>query len=293
MELLSTLNSLYSAKYPLLSSNFPQNDIYIFNDIFYVQQSLTFLKLGGSVITDKATPYTVRKSVIQQIARELKKYKEPLVIAHGAGSFAHTSAEKYGGKKGYLHRPGLVRVSYDVRQLNTLVMEIFVNEGLPVLSFTPMSMLIANNGKKKHAFFSSLEIFLSQGFIPVVCGDVIADTSWLTTIYSGEKVLRMLTIYLKKKGFAITRVIELTDTNGVYDANNQTIPVITQKNWNHIASLVQGANTTDVTGGMRHKVEEALVFAKMGIPTSIINGLILNNLSRALVEKNTSGTRIF
>jgi isopentenyl phosphate kinase len=58
------------------------------------------IKLGGSVITDKSTPYTARRETIRAIARTLQKIKKPLLITHGVGSFAHTSAKKYGGNNG-------------------------------------------------------------------------------------------------------------------------------------------------------------------------------------------------
>src|SRR5690349_7395587 len=58
-------------------------------------KALVLVKLGGSAITDKSRERTVQKNILQQLARELKTSKTPLLISHGAGSFAHRSAQKY------------------------------------------------------------------------------------------------------------------------------------------------------------------------------------------------------
>jgi isopentenyl phosphate kinase len=59
---------------------------------------IILLKLGGSLITDKNTPYTANHGIITQVLKEIKEElnKNPalhLIIGHGAGSFAHQSAK--------------------------------------------------------------------------------------------------------------------------------------------------------------------------------------------------------
>ena len=51
-----------------------------------------FLKLGGSLITDKDKPYTARTQVIADIAKEIVAARKTdpdmeLLIGHGSGSF--------------------------------------------------------------------------------------------------------------------------------------------------------------------------------------------------------------
>jgi isopentenyl phosphate kinase len=67
---------------------------------------LIIIKLGGSVITDKAKPKgSFRKNVVLRIAGEIKraqnKKKFKLIIVHGAGSYGHPIAKKYNLNKGY------------------------------------------------------------------------------------------------------------------------------------------------------------------------------------------------
>src|SRR5260221_14747102 len=107
-----------------------------------MDQHLSCFKLGGSVITNKAVPYAAKKDVIRKIARSLQKIKSPMLISHGGGSFAHPSAKKYGGKDGYKSRWGVAKVARDAQEINRIVMDIFIEEKLPVISFSPRSFLL-------------------------------------------------------------------------------------------------------------------------------------------------------
>ena len=54
------------------------------------------LKLGGSVLTDKSTPYSARKWEIERLAKEIKSAlgDNKLIIGNGGGSFPHQPAKK-------------------------------------------------------------------------------------------------------------------------------------------------------------------------------------------------------
>src|SRR3989344_8694966 len=111
-------------------------------------KNITLIKLGGSVITDKDTPYKAKISVIRRLAKEIKGSGiTSLVIAHGSGSFGHTSAVKFGGKKGYKNVKGIAKVAFDAITINQIVMEILIKQGLPVVSLRHMSMMLAKSGK--------------------------------------------------------------------------------------------------------------------------------------------------
>ncbi len=62
---------------------------------------LTFLKLGGSLITDKDSPHTARPEILRRLADEIVAARQSnpamqLLIGHGSGSFGHMPAKKYG-----------------------------------------------------------------------------------------------------------------------------------------------------------------------------------------------------
>lgn len=254
--------------------------------------TLLCIKLGGSVITDKQNPYTAKRQTIKTIATSLKTIQTPLFIAHGVGSFAHTSAQKYGGKNGYTNKWGIAKVARDAEEINRIVMEIFIEAGLPAISFSPRSFLSSKNGKLHKSFFDPILQALNQGLIPVVYGDVIWDSSQKTTIFSGETTLNLISTHLQKNGYTIPQIIQLTNCDGVLDANNNVIAEITNKNWPKMKKYLKDQKVTDVTGGMKHKVEEALSMTKKGIRTVIINGNRRQRILHAVLRKKTIGTII-
>ncbi|MDP2649261.1 MAG: isopentenyl phosphate kinase [bacterium] len=254
-------------------------------------KNVILIKLGGSVITDKNTPYKARVDMIKRLAVEIKSSQiTSLVLAHGSGSFAHTSAQKYGGKKGYKSKWGVAKVARDAMEINRIVMNIFIEEGLPAVSLRPMSMMIASAGKLKKDLFEIIEETISQGLIPVVYGDVIWDKKWKSTIYSGETTLSKIGLYLSKKGYRVNKIIQVGETNGVYDDKGKTISSINRKNWRNIKRYVFKNNEADVTGGMEHKIENALTMADSDIKTFLINGSIIGELSKAFLGKTVKGT---
>lgn len=257
-----------------------------------MKNAITLIKLGGSVITNKSKEYTAKPDVIRRLAKEIKNANVPVVIAHGGGSFPHTSAKKYGGKKGYKNTWGVAKVARDAMEINRILMDIFIEEKLPVVSIRPSSLFFTKSGKISKHLFEVIPMLLSQNIIPVLYGDVIWDTDWKSTIYSGEATLNSIALYLQKNGFSILKAIQVGVTNGVYDENKKTIPEITKKNYKKFESSIFQSKNTDVTGSMQHKIESSLILAGKKIPTYIINGLVKNNLYKVLVDKHTERTVI-
>jgi isopentenyl phosphate kinase len=63
--------------------------------------NLAIVKIGGSVITDKKslTPKINSKN-LKIIAGQLKNFKLPYILIHGAGSFGHPIVKKSGIDRG-------------------------------------------------------------------------------------------------------------------------------------------------------------------------------------------------
>lgn len=255
-------------------------------------KKLIFIKLGGSVITDKNVPYKADIKNIKRLAGQLKKSKIGLVLAHGSGSFGHTSASKYGGKKGYKNTKGIAKVARDAMEINRIVMDALIDEGVPAVSFRPMSLITAKGGIVSNTFFDGVKLAIDQGLVPVFYGDVIWDEKWKSTIYSGETILDILFRYLIKNKYKIDTIIEIGKTDGFYDKNLQTIPVIDKKNWPNFKKFIFKTKEKDVTGGMLHKVDMALEIARLGVRTIIINGNKKNELAKVFLGKNFKGTTI-
>jgi len=95
--------------------------------------SIVFIKLGGSLITNKREQESARKDVLDrlgvEIAAALKKdpsLRGRLIIGHGAGSFGHTYAAKYGIRAGCKNEEqwkGYTLTADAVGQLNRIVLD--------------------------------------------------------------------------------------------------------------------------------------------------------------------------
>jgi len=253
-------------------------------------RDLVFLKLGGSLITDKNKPLTARPKIIRRIAREIKESLEEnpdiqLLIGHGSGSFGHAIADKYQTQEGGWDNDywqGFSEVWRAARELNQYVVEIFHQEKLPVIAFPPSAGVVAKNKN----FFSwdirPIEFALSQKLIPLVQGDVIFDTEIGGTIFSTEKSFQ----YLSKK-LQPSKILLAGIDKGVYKDvrdKNEILPRITPGNYHKIRSILSGSDAVDVTGGMIAKVELMLklVQERPSLEIQIFSGLALGNIKKVL-----------
>lgn len=258
-------------------------------------KKLILIKLGGSVITDKNKPYTAKSEIIRSLTQEImaawrRGYR--FVVSHGSGSFGHTSAAKYGTAEGLKSVYGLAVVQQDAVAINRIVNKIFLEEGLPVLSFAPSSFTLSGNKCLIKIFVEPVIEALKIDALPLVFGDVILDKKLGCCIYSGEKNLDNLIKPLKEAGYSVSKMIHCGSTDGVYDKNGKTIPTITLKSFKKFAGVISYSSSTDVTGGMLHKVEECLAATEKGINSLIINGSMKGNLKKAIFGQKVKGTWI-
>jgi len=264
-------------------------------------KKLILIKLGGSVITDKSKPFIARKAVIFRLAREIGTARKKLgkdtlfLVGHGSGSFGHTTASRYQTQKGLINKEsvkGLSLTADSAIDINRIVIKEFIKVGLPVVSFSPLSFVFAKDQKVGNVLLSGIKRCFDIGIIPVIYGDVIMDEKMGFCIFSAEKTLSILARKLRND-YKIGKIVEVGDTNGVYDQKGKTIPIITSKNFNEVKNVITGSKATDVTGGMIHKVEESLKLAKeTKIQTIIINGNTKKNLFFTLLEKKVVATHI-
>lgn len=261
-------------------------------------KNLILVKLGGSVITDKKKDYTLREANILRLGREIKSAlrtaKCKIIIGHGAGSFAHVPAHKYKTKEGLINKDSLYGMSVTedaARKLNSIVIKDFLSLGLPVFSFSPASFLISDAKVYGKSYLDPIKKALQIGIVPVVYGDVILDKVRGCTIFSTEKILSILAHELK--GEYRIRIVYATDTDGVYNEKGKTVKTINSGNFGSVKKSIQGSGAVDVTGGMLHKVEEALALVeKTGISTQIINGTRKNELKKVILGKKVVSTTI-
>jgi isopentenyl phosphate kinase len=260
---------------------------------------LIFIKLGGSLITNKDIPYSPRIDVIKRLGSEIQKAatKKPdlkFIIGHGSGSFGHSAAaqlKKSSKKKNHTDRTGFLTIWWAARQLNQIVIREFIDLGLPVISLPASASLISKERKIQHWIIDPIVSSLKIELMPVVFGDVVFDQKLGSVIYSTESLFS----YLAKK-LHPDRILLAGKEKGVfsdYPENQKLIPLITAKNYVSISDNLTLSSSTDVTGGMASKVKSMLdlVMHDKKLMIDIFSGEEENNIFR-LIMGEKDGTRI-
>jgi len=269
-------------------------------------KELVFLKLGGSLITNKMKPFTVRKEVIEALAHEIHSAirNQPdmlLVIGHGAGSFGHVPASEYRTRDGIPmtgplvnhdreskyanYWKGFAEVWYQATELNHHVMEALHQEGLRTMTFSPASSVLSSNGRILSWDTTQIRMALSSGIVPVIHGDVIFDEVRGGTILSTEDLFMYLTHQLEPDRLLLAGIEDGVWTD--FPARAKLIKQITPATFAEFSAAIGESAGTDVTGGMQSKVKQMLDLARQTSITSvqIFSGEKPGNLALALAGK--------
>lgn len=257
---------------------------------------LVVVKLGGSLITrkdrDKAEVNEgALKRVSGEIAGALRKKKLSLIVVHGAGAFGHVPASKYGLSGGFKRKEqsyGIVLTHSNMEELNRRVVKQLMDAGVNAVAFQPSAGGLLEDGRLVYFNIDAIEEMLRMNLVPVGYGDVLVDLRRGCGILSGDQLVP----YIAKELDA-SRVIIATDYNGIFDGDprdrkSKKIDVIDKEN----IGILNGRKTsgTDVTGGIKKKVEEMLELAGKGIPTEIISGMEKDYVRRTLLGEKGLGT---
>ena len=219
---------------------------------------LSVIKLGGSLITDKSEPYSMRREKFREIAREIRETLDKVIIVHGVGSFGHPPVKEYGLYRGYTGKENLLNLAKTQSIVFELRMELvraLQEEGLNAMIFLPSSQIIADGMRIEEFFTEPIERFLDMGMVPVLGGDIVADRKMGFSVCSGDT----LAVYLAEK-LGARRLIFASDVDGIYTEDPKRnpearhIPVIDLNNLESLAEIT-GSRFTDVTKGMAGKIE--------------------------------------
>lgn len=272
-----------------------------------MSKEIVLLKLGGSLITDKDTPYTPRLDKLTDLAQEIKTVLDSspnllLILGHGSGSFGHAAAKKHGTRDGLPAQGGILaaedgdeskeywkgfaEVRFQAAELNRYVMQSLLTVGIPAISFPPSASMVSKDRKVVHHNILAIRKSLDVRLLPVVYGDVAFDENLGGTILSTEDVFTFLV-----DQFSPSRILLAGIETGVWQdfpARTRLVKQIQLSDYEKMRAGIGGSASTDVTGGMKAKVEEmlALIQKNKGLTVQIFSAEESGFLTRALRGEN-------
>jgi len=251
-----------------------------------------FIKLGGSLITDKARPKHAHTQRIKALAAEisgLHKNNPEMVffIGNGAGSYGHYAVHetKWRDKKDDPMR--IAKIRQVTTELHYMIRDSLIEADVPALSFAAASFSRRSKGLAE-GWLESMFSYAKNGSVPLVFGDMVYDDKDGAYVLSTEEIIELVAKSWVKDGNKVSTIIYCTSVDGVLDANNSTIPVLDAKT--DLASI-GSTHGFDVTGGMAQKIaagKRALAFTDY---VYIINGTRPGSIVDAVAHKQV-GTRI-
>jgi isopentenyl phosphate kinase len=242
------------------------------------------LKIGGSIITDRGQPLAASPEEIRRVAEEVARAPQNLVLVHGAGSFGHIPASRYGLPERFSPE-GLRATHESVVRLNAMMVEALAAAGADPMPVHPFSALVLRNGRIDRFGLDPVSAMMENGLLPVLHGDVAMDMTRRVGIVSGDQLVLHMAKYLGAEIVAVG-----TDVDGVMH-QGKTIPEIARRDLPALAGSVGESREVDVTGGMRGKLMELLELAEAGIESTIFNASVEGQIERALRGEAT-GTRV-
>lgn len=259
---------------------------------------LVFLKMGGSLITDKATAESPHLHVIDRISREIYRACKAtpglqVLVGHGSGSYGHMAAAKHGTRIGVQTHEnwlGFSEVATSAARLNNLVLESLSHAGVPVVRFQPSASARCVGGNLVALDTAPIQKALDHGLVPLVFGDVAFDDEIGGTIISTEDIFGYLANALRPQSILLAGHYP-----GVMDNDRNVISRITPGTLKDFQHAIKGSTWADVTGGMETKVNSMLALCQSvpGLHIHIFSGVESGNIEQALVHGSSgSGTML-
>ena len=261
---------------------------------------LTYLKLGGSLITDKSIPFKPRLDVIEemisQISRVLKERPGfRLILGHGSGSFGHMAAKSIFHNNILINKSvpesELTEIWYRVTELNRIVISTLHHFGIPAISFSPNSSILVDKGKIISWNLESLIMSIEKSILPVIYGDMVFDKSFGFSILSTEQLFSHLSFHIPPN-----RILLVGKEQGIWqDFPKKTtfVKEITPATFTDTLSFLGKSQSDDVTGGMLSKVSGMIEILNKNpdLEINVFSGTDPSSIYRAL-NGESLGTHI-
>jgi len=264
------------------------------------KKAIILLKLGGSLLTDKNVPFSIRDDVVKSAIQQIIAANEKIIIIHGGGSFGHPLAKKYDITKGFDPSIpdqilGLAETHQSMNKFNSYLVNLFLEKKYPVLTIQSSSIFIKNSRDFLMHSIDIIETALDLNLLPILYGDIILDKNGSFSIISGDQIILELGKNLKT--YAISKVIFTMEIDGLYvidenDPNKNVLIEQCKKEELDNLNLANLGRKIDVTGGIKGKLQEIKKICDLNIPVQLINGLENEHIYKALKGQKINSTLI-
>jgi isopentenyl phosphate kinase len=242
------------------------------------------LKLGGSLLTHARREGVFSRRRTRRLAEELAAFRGPLVVVHGTGSFGKPPARRYRYLTGRLRKervPVVCKVEGCLDRLRGSILDELRRAGVRAVGVSPATVFECRAGAIARCETWPLIKLLQRGLTPVVSGGILPDDPAGFAVCSSDDMASALAVALPGR-----RLVFATDARGsLSGARSILIGGAKDLAW-------LPADRSDVSGGMRGKLEAARGPVRCGIETLIVNGNRPNRVRDALAPVPVHATRL-
>jgi isopentenyl phosphate kinase len=246
------------------------------------------VKLGGSLLTDKAEEGSFRRPAARRLLSEVAKANLPTVLLHGAGSFGHPPAARHRIGQAKAKPDGVSEVLACVGSLAAQVVSLAHDAGLRPLAFPLHVQAHCDGDALADLPTDAIAKAIEEGYTPVLHGTLVRDPALNWRVVSADELMRDLAAELTPR-----LAVFATNVDGVYDRDPvQSGALLLERITDGQAdALFGGGDGDDVTGRMAGKLAHARACAR-NCPTLILNGEVKGRLLDALKGKGVPCTRV-
>ena len=261
------------------------------------KNEIILLKLGGSLLTDKNKPFSLREDILENCLNQIIESNKLIVLIHGGGSFGHPIAKKYQISQGLNDSIkdqiiGLSKTHEAMNKFNSIIINKILDKGNSAISVQPSSIFVQDFNEIIFKSIDPIEKMLDLGIMPVLYGDIILSWDSSFTILSGDQIILKLCEKIQK--YKISKVIFAIEEDGIYIKDNGNKKLALKLNSKDLEDLklAELGQKIDVTGGIKGKLETIKEIIKLSIPVQIINGIKNKNIFKALNNQHLECTSI-
>jgi isopentenyl phosphate kinase len=245
---------------------------------------MTVVKLGGSFISDKGRPFSVRRRSLYNAINSLSG--SGVVFVHGGGSFGHYVASKYSlssrdvdssGKGVWETRDAMVR-------LNRIICRYMSRAGFKPYVIPGVALLDLDLSPRR-GIDLVLETILDSGLTPVTYGDVLPVKDGFR-IVSGDYLSMVLCKVLHPN-----RMVFIIDKPGILRDPEKNSTLLETVDSDELSNY-EASSPKDATGGLAYKLKMAKLISEMGVETAFVSGFNTDALIKSVFGRPFKGTLV-